>query len=88
MEPMFFELPVLFLAQHERWLGMGRGPRHTWHPSPQRAHCPWGRGWATTAATDQGWKHSLLSIHHRVLFEPSWGGAGHWGDIWGMGSQG
>ena len=52
MEPMFSELSVLFLAPDERWLGMGRGPGHTWHSSPQLPHCPWGRGWPATAATD------------------------------------
>lgn len=52
VEPTFSEPSVLFLAPHERWLGMGRGPRHTWHPGPQLPRCPWGRSWAAAAATD------------------------------------
>lgn len=67
---------MLFLARHEKWLGMGRGLRHTWHPSPQLPHCPQGWGWAAAAATDPKLGAFFPVDSCRECSGPCWGGAG------------
>lgn len=78
---------MLFLAGHERWLGLGREPRHTWHHSPQLPHCPWGRGSLLLLLLTR-LEHSFLLIHPRECSGPSWGRAGALGGHLGHGWPG